>query len=302
MTGPTPDPRGSPHLRQPGGPPSPPSLGGLGGPAAAPALARREPGLSGKRLLLWLVGGLVLLFLILPITIIIPISFSSAQYLRFPPPGFSLQWYERFFGRPEWMASLWLSVQVATLATAITVVVGVLASLALVRGRFPGKAAVYGIILSPMIVPTIITAIAIYFFFARFRMIGSPIAMALGHTVVALPLVVIIVSATLQGFDRRLEQAAISLGASPLQAFWRVTLPLIAPGVVSAALFSFLTSFDELLIPLLLAGARTYTLQVRIWNSVTMQIEPTIAAVSSFLIGVALITLVASTLLQRARS
>jgi putative spermidine/putrescine transport system permease protein len=237
----------------------------------------------------------------MPITIIIPISFSSAQYLRFPPPGFSLQWYERFFGRPEWMASLWLSVQVAVLSTIFTVTLGVLASVALVRGRFPGKSAVYAVILSPLIVPTIITAIAIYFFFSRLNMIGSALAMALGHTVVALPLVVIIVSATLQGFDQRLEQAAISLGASPFQAFRRVTLPIISPGIISGGLFAFLTSFDELLIPLLLAGPTSLTLPVRIWNSVIMSIEPTIAAVSSFLIAVAIFVLLAANLLQRSR-
>src|SRR5438067_4411610 len=151
------------------------------------ALARGEAGISAKRLALWIVAGLVLFFLIMPIAIIVPISFSSAQYLRFPPPGFSTQWYERFFGRPEWMASLWLSLQVASLSTVFTVALGVLGSLGLVRGRFPGKAAVYAFILSPMIVPTIITAIAVYFFFARLHMVGSPLAMALGHTVVALP-------------------------------------------------------------------------------------------------------------------
>ncbi len=252
-----------------------------------------------KRLALYVVAGLVLVFLVLPITIIVPLSFTSGQYLQFPPPGFSLHWYQRFLGRPEWLASLWLSLEVAVLSTMMTVILGVLASLGLVRGRFPGKAAIYAAILSPLIVPTIITAIAVYFFFARLKMIGSPLAMALGHTVVALPLVVVIVSATLQGFDLRLEQAAVSLGANRLQAFRRVTLPLIAPGVVSGALFAFLTSFDELLIPLFLAGPTSLTLPVRIWNSVTLSVEPTIAAVSSFLIGVALLVLVAGNLLRQ---
>ena len=254
-----------------------------------------------KQLTLYLAVALVLLFLVAPILIIVPISFSSAQYLKFPPPGFSLQWYRHFFGRPEWMASLWLSVRVATLSTVLTTILGVLASLALVRGRFRGKSVVYAVILSPMIVPTIITAIAVFFFFARLHLVGSAVAMALGHTVVALPLVVIIVSATLQGFDRRLEQAAISLGASPLTAFRRITLPLIAPGVISGALFAFLTSFDELLIPLFLAGPTSQTLPVRIWNSVIMQIEPTIAAVSSFLIGVAILVMLLAALVQRVR-
>jgi putative spermidine/putrescine transport system permease protein len=255
------------------------------------AVASRAERPSWKRVALGVLVGCVLMFLIIPIAIIIPLSFGSAQYLQFPPPGFSLQWYHRFFGRPEWMASLWLSVRVAVMSTVMTVALGLGASIALVRGRFPGKTVVYAIILSPMIVPTIITAIAVYFFFARLHMIGSPLAMALGHTVVALPLVVIIVSATLQGLDPRLEQAAASLGASPARAFLAVTLPLVSPGIVSGALFAFLTSFDELLIPLFLSGPTTMTLPVRIWTDVIMQIDPIITAVSSFLIGVALLIL-----------
>lgn len=259
-------------------------------------MRRRSP----SALALYAVAALVLLFLVVPIVVIIPISFSSAQYLTFPPPGFSLRWYDRFLGRPEWLASLRLTLEVASMATLFSTLLGLLASLALVRGRFPGKPAVYALILSPMIVPSIITAIGIYFFFARLRMIGSPLAMALGHTVVAMPLVVIIVSAALQGFDRRLELAAMSLGASHFEAFRRVTLPIIAPAVISGALFAFLTSFDELLIPLFLAGPTSLTLSVRIWNSVTMQVEPTIAAVSTFLIAVALAVLLLGNLLRRA--
>lgn len=260
-----------------------------------------RPEISGARLALYAISGAVLIFLVVPIVIIIPLSFSSAQYLTFPPPGLSLQWYERFLGRPEWIASLWLSLRVAVMSTALTLVLGVLASLALVRGRFRGKTAIYGIILSPMIIPTIISAIAIFFFFAKLHMVGSAVAMALGHTVVALPLVVIIVSASLQGFDQRLEQAAISLGASPFTAFRRITLPIIAPAVISGGLFAFLTSFDELLIPLFLSGPTAQTLPVRIWNSVILSVEPTIAAVSAFLFAVELVVLLSAALLQRAR-
>lgn len=241
----------------------------------------------------------VLLFLILPILVIVPISFSADQYLRFPPSGFSLEWYRHFFQRPEWMESLWLSVRIAVLSTAMTLALGVPGAIALVRGRFPGKGIVYAILLSPMIVPTIITGVALYLFFAKLGLIGSPVAMALGHTVLALPLMIIILSASLQGFDERLEQAAYSLGAGRLQTLRHVTLPLIAPAVISGALFSFLSSFDELIVPLFLAGTSSFTLPVRIWNSVFMQVEPTIAAVSSFLIAVAVIILVISHFVQR---
>jgi putative spermidine/putrescine transport system permease protein len=252
-----------------------------------------------KRLALNTIIFLVLSFLLVPILIIIPLSFNATQYLQFPPTEFSLQWYDRFFGRAEWMASLRLSFFVAVLSTAMTLLLGVPASLALVRGRFRGKGLVYALVLSPMIVPTIITALALYLFFVRFGAVGNAFAMALGHTVLALPLMVIIVSATLQGFDQRLEQAAASLGATPIQAFSRITLPLIAPGVISGGLFSFLSSFDELVVALFLSGTTTLTLPVRIWNSIFLQVEPTIAAVSSFLIGVALLTIFLAQLLQR---
>jgi putative spermidine/putrescine transport system permease protein len=235
------------------------------------------------------------------VVIIAIVSLSGADYLKFPPPSLSLRWYERFFGVPSWRRGIWVSVQVATLTMLFATGLGLLASLALVRGRFRGKTAVYALILSPTIVPTIITAIALYFFFAQFKATGSILAMALGHTVLALPVVVIIISATLQGFDMRLEQAALSLGAGRLTALRRITLPLVAPGVLSAALFAFLTSFDELLIPLFLSGVEVQTLTVRIWNSLLLEVDPTIAAVSSFLIGVTTAILGASALLRRRR-
>jgi len=237
----------------------------------------------------------------LPILVIVPISFSSAQYLSFPPPGLSLQWYERFLGRQEWLDSIWLSLKVAVMSTAFTLVLGTLAAVALVRHRFRGKTLVYAIILSPMIVPTIISAIAIYFLFARLGLVGTTFAMAIGHTVVALPLVVIAVSSVLQQFDIRLEHAAVSLGATPWTAFRRVTLPLVFPGVMAGGLFAFLTSFDELLIPLFLSGPTSLTLPVRMWNSMLVQVEPTIAAVASFMIAVAVLTLIAANLLRSRR-
>jgi putative spermidine/putrescine transport system permease protein len=263
---------------------------------------RSRPGLSFLTVLGSVMSILTLVFLVTPILVIIPISFSSAQYLRFPPPGLSLQWYRMLFAQREWVESFWFTLRVAGMATLIATVLGVLASLALVRGRFPGKALVYAALISPMIVPSIITAIAVYFFFARLRLTGNPVAMALGMVIAVLPVVVIIVSATLQNFDLRLEQAAISLGAHPVRAFTRVTLPLISPGVVSAALFAFLGASHELLIPMFLSGTRSTTLTVRIWNSVILQIEPIIAAVSTLFIALVLAVLIANGLLRRRRA
>ena len=243
-------------------------------------------------------AGAVLVFLIAPVAIIVIVSLSGADYLSFPPPHLSLRWYQRFLGTPSWRQAIWVSTQVAGLTMLFATALGLLTSLALVRGRFRAKGAIYALLLSPMIVPTIITAIALYFFFVRLKATGSIVAMALGHTVLALPVVIIIMAATLQGFDIRLEHAALSLGASRLTALRRITLPLVLPGLLSAALFAFLTSFDELLIPLFLSGVEVQTLTVRIWNSLVLEVDPTIAAVSSFLIGVTTVVLGASALLR----
>jgi len=245
------------------------------------------------------VASAVLVFLIAPVVIIVFVSFSGADYLTFPPPSLSLRWYERFVGAPGWRQAIVVSAKVAGLTTVFATALGLLAALALVRGQFRYKGAVYAFLLSPMIVPTIITAIGLYFFFAKLKATGSVLAMALGHTVLALPVVVIIIAATLQGLDVRFELAALSLGASRWLALRRITLPLIAPGVLSAALFAFLTSFDELLIPLFLSGVEVQTLTVRIWNSLLLEVDPTIAAVSSFLIAVTCAVLGASAVLRR---
>jgi putative spermidine/putrescine transport system permease protein len=242
--------------------------------------------------------GAVLVFLIAPVVIILIVSFSGADYLRFPPPSLSLRWYRRFLGISTWRQAIGVSTQVAGLTMIFATLLGLLAALALVRGRFRGKGVIYAFLLSPAIVPTIITAIGLYFFFARIKVTGSILAMALGHTVLALPVVVIIMAATLQGFDIRLEQAALSLGASRFTALRRITLPLIVPGLLSAALFAFLTSFDELLIPLFLSGVEAQTLTVRVWNSLLLEVDPTIAAVSSFLIGVTTAVLGVSALVR----
>ena len=255
---------------------------------------RTGPGAAAVRAL----AGAVLLFLIAPVVIIVIVSFSGAEYLTFPPPFLSLRWYQRFLGAASWRGSIGVSAQVALLTMVFATALGLMAALALVRGRFRGKGAIYAMLLSPMIVPTVITAIGLYFFFVRLKLTGSILAMALGHTVLALPVVVIIMAATLQGFDVRLEQAALSLGASRLTAFRRITLPLILPGLLSSALFAFLTSFDELLIPLFLSGVEVQTLTVRIWNSLVLEVDPTIAAVSSFLIGVTAVVLGASAFLR----
>lgn len=227
---------------------------------------------------------LIFVFLSLPVFIIIPISFSSAKYLQFPPKGFSLQWYEDYFSDPVWLSATLLSLRVAAITMVLATVLGTMASLALVRGRFIGKTVIHGFLLSPMIIPVIIIAISIYLFFAKLRLIGTSFGLILAHTVLALPFVVVNVSATLKGFDETLERAAMSLGATRSKAFLKVTLPLIRSGVISGALFAFVTSFDEVVIAIFISGAYAVTLPKQMWDGIRISLNPTIAAVSSLLI------------------
>ncbi|AYD04802.1 ABC transporter permease [Neorhizobium sp. NCHU2750] len=238
-----------------------------------------------------IISFFVLLFLAIPILIIVPLALNSGNYLRFPPQGISLRWFNVILGSADWLDSAWTSLKIALGATVFSIVLSLLSAIALVRGRFAMKQAVYALILLPMIVPNIISAIAMFFFFANMPQVPPSLAIVIGHTVLAIPIATIILSATLQGVDGRLENAALSLGADRITAFRRVTLPLIAPGIASAFIFAFLSSFDELLIAMFMAGTSSQTLPVRIWNSVLFQLDPSIAAVSVMLIIVSIICL-----------
>ncbi len=262
-----------------------------------------EPvGARTEQVVLWLVAVPVIVFLVAPVMIVIVVSFSGSEYLQFPPPSLSLQWHQRFWGGTGWRAATMVSLELAGLATVLATACGVTAAIALTRGRFPGRGAVYGLLLSPMIIPTIITAIGYFFLARKLKLVGSVPGMAVGEALLSLPIVVIIVTATLQGFDRRLEHAALNLGAGPWYTFRRVTLPLIAPGVVSASLFAFLAAFDDLLIPLFLGGIRAQTLTVRIWSGLQVELDTTIAAVSAFFVAVTTAVLSVSALLTRRRA
>lgn len=245
---------------------------------------------------------LVALFLILPVLVILPVSFSAGSFLSFPPPGFSLQWYERLFSRPEWLDSAWRSIWIAGVVTLVSTVLGTLGAFGLVRGRFRGQRIVLAFVLSPLIIPGVIVAIAIYFFYAQFRLTGSAIAIALAHTTLAVPFVVVNVAASLHGFDRRLEMAAQNLGAGTLATFRLVTLPIIRPGIAAGALFAFISSFDELIVALFIAGPRQVTLPLRMWESMRSSLEPTLAAVSVLAVTVSVALFFSSSMLQsRAR-
>jgi putative spermidine/putrescine transport system permease protein len=249
--------------------------------------------------LLCVMAGLVFFYLVFPILVVVPLSFSSGTYLSFPPPGFSLRWYANFFGRADWVESAWLSIWVGGAAMAMATALGVPAAIALVRVRFRGKSLLLAFIISPMIAPVIIVAIGIYFFYARLGLVGNPVGLVIAHTCLAVPFVVINVAATLQGFDERLEQAAMNLGATPWGTFWQVTFPIIRPGILSGALFAFITSFDELVVALFVSGTTAVTLPRKMWDSIRFEIDPTIAAVSTILVALTAALFVAAELLRR---
>jgi putative spermidine/putrescine transport system permease protein len=231
------------------------------------------------RTVLYAWSGIVFLFLMLPIFIVFPISFSSARYLRFPPPGFSLKWYQAYLNDPAWMAATETSIKVAIGTTVLATLLGTMTAFSLVRGRYPGKSWVDRLVTAPIIVPNIIIAIAIYGLFAQFRLIGNWLGVMIGHTIYAIPFVVLVVGAALRTFDPAQEQAAMGLGASRLTAVWRVTLPQLRPAIVSAAFLAFITSFDELIIAMFLSGSNS-TLPKKMFENIIMEIDPTISAVS----------------------
>jgi putative spermidine/putrescine transport system permease protein len=228
--------------------------------------------------------GLILLFLAMPIIVVVVVSFSSAGYLTFPPPAFGLRWYTAYFGSADWLRSTWLSLWVAACVVVLATLLGTLAAVGI--GRLPKALRVpaSALIVSPLIVPVIIAAIGIYYMFARYGLVGTQIGLVLAHTCLAVPFVFISVSASLAGIDPRLEQAALSLGATPYGSFFQITLPLIRPGIFAGALFAFVTSFDELVVALFISGSGAVTLPRRMWDDLLYQIEPTIAAVSTLTI------------------
>ena len=228
----------------------------------------------------------VLLFLALPIAVVLLLSLSSASYLRFPPPGLSWRWYEAYLGSPDWLASTGLSLSVAAGVVVLSTVLGTLAALGLARMKPRLRAVTGGLILSPLIVPVIVVAIGVYYAYSRYGILGNPLALVVAHTCLAVPFVVTSVGASLTGFDRRLERAALSLGASRWGTFHQVTLPLIRPGVLVGALFAFITSFDELVVALFVSSGSTVTLPRRMWDDLRFAIDPTIAAVSTLTVAV----------------
>ncbi len=250
--------------------------------------------------------GLIFFFLIFPILVIIPLSFNSGEYFTFTPEmlaleaeAYSLRHYEDFFGSADWQRALWNSLTIAPLATLISVTLGTLAAIGLSQGKVPFRGAIMAILISPMIVPLIISAAGMYFFYSRIGLQGTYVGVILAHAALGTPFVIITVTATLVGFDKSLTRAAANLGADPVTTFFRVQMPLIVPGVVSGGLFAFITSFDEVVVVLFLGSQEQQTLPWQMFTGLREQISPTILAVATVMVTISILLLVTVEMLRR---
>jgi putative spermidine/putrescine transport system permease protein len=254
---------------------------------------------GSPRFALGALGALVLAYLLFPVLVVVVISFSSVGYLRFPPPGFSLRWYTKLLDTPAWIESFWVTLQVGGLTMVLATLLGVPAAFALTRLPIRAKPALNALLLMALITPSIIKGLATYLFFVPYGLVNSVVGLSCAHAVSALPYVVINVGASLKGFDETLERAAIIHGARPLTAILRVTLPIVAPGILVGAVFAFLSSAQELLVAIFLLGTVRKPLAVKMWEGVRVSVDPTIAAASSGVILMAVAAFMTAALLQK---
>jgi len=243
--------------------------------------------------------GLVCFFLILPNFIVVPISFSGGHFLEFPPKTYSWQWYLNYFHSEGWISATITSFEVAILVTIFATTLGSLAAYGLIRGQFPGKSIINSFIISPMVTPVLVIAVAVYKIYSDLGLTGTVVGFTLAHTIMALPFVVIVMTANLRGIDVEVEHAARSLGASRITALRRVIFPLALPGMISAGLFAFLISFDELIIALFISSPTLSTLPKKMWDGIRTEINPTIAAVSTLLVLMSLFILLTAAMARK---
>ncbi len=250
--------------------------------------------------------GAIFVFLITPILVMMPLSFNTVPFFTFTPEmlsldpdGFSLRWYRDFFNSLNWQGAVKNSFIIAFFATILATTLGTVAALGLSRPYMPYKTLIMAILISPMIVPLIISAAGMYFFYSKIGLTSTHLGVILAHTALGTPFVVIVVSATLVGFDHSLTRAAAMLGASPTRAFFKVTMPLILPGVISGGLFAFITSFDEVVVVLFVASFEQRTIPWQMFSGIREQISPTILAVATMLVFVSIALLSVLELLRR---
>ena len=249
-----------------------------------------------------IMGIAVGIFLISPIIAIIPMSLSASPFLIFPPPSYSLTWFENFFSTPKWIRSLQNSIQISAIAVVLSTVLGAAAAIGMSRLRFKLKSFVEAFLILPMVVPVIVLSISLYYFYASFGFTGSKVGLAIGHAILGAPLVFITVSASLKTFDRNLELAAYGLGAGMVTMFRRVMMPHIWPGIAAGALFAFIVSFDDVILALFLTNIRSRTLPKVMYEGVAHEIDPTITAVAVLLICFSLMVLIINIIFSRLRT
>lgn len=235
---------------------------------------------------------LVYVFLLAPLMVIVAASFNAADYLTFPPAGISLRWYRSILQSDLWISSFKLSALVTVIVTPLSLLIGTLAAYALVRFQFPGKSVVSTLVLAPLVIPQVVLGIALLQYFTRLGLLDTIAGLVIAHVIVTLPYVVRSVSVSVYSLNPALERAAQNLGANPFQTFRRVTLPLIRPGLIAGAIFAAIISFGELAVTLLIAGAHTTTLPMRIFNYTEYTFDPTINAVSSIFIFLAVVLMI----------
>ncbi len=261
--------------------------------------------------------GFVMFFLVAPLIVVIPLSFTSGAFLSFTPEmlalnpeGFSIRWYKILMGdctdavvttvcTDKWKIGGINSLFVAVVSTVLAVTLGTLAALGLSRPHMPFRKVIMAALISPMIVPLIITAAGMFLFYAKLNLVATFTGLIFAHTALGLPFVVITVTSTLVGFDHSLTRAAESLGSTPANNFFKIQLPLIAPGVISGALFAFITSFDEIVVVLFLGGAEQLTLPRQMWSGIRQEISPTILAAATILVILSVLLLTTVELLRR---
>lgn len=250
--------------------------------------------------------ALIFFFLIAPILIMVPLSFNVEPYFTYTrdmlmlnPEGYSLRWYKELFASESWMTSIQNSLIIGVASTLIATFLGTLAALGLSRSEMPFKGLIMGLLISPMIVPLIISAAGMFFFYSSIGLANTMPGVILAHAALGTPFVVITVTATLVGFDHSLTRASASLGAGAGRTFFKIQMPLILPGVISGGLFAFITSFDEIVIVLFLAGVEQRTIPREMWSGIREQISPTILAVASILVAFSILLLTTVELLRR---
>ncbi|MDX1609097.1 MAG: ABC transporter permease [Halofilum sp. (in: g-proteobacteria)] len=250
--------------------------------------------------------GLIFFFLIMPIVVIVPLSFNAEPYFTFTremltldPDGFSLRWYQEFINSKEWIEGIKNTFIIAIASTFLATSLGTIAALGLSRPYIPGRNILMAMLISPMVVPLIISAAGMYFFYSDIGLAQTYPGIILAHTALGTPFVIITVTATLVGFDQSLVRAAAVSGADPTTTFFKVIMPLIAPGVISGALFAFITSVDEIVIVYFIAGPEQKTVPLKMFSGIREEISPTILAVASILVGISVLLLVSLELIRR---